>query len=197
MFGREPSSPASKATQLFQAESKTTLLELGAGQGRDTLCFARQGFHVTALDYSQSAIEAISAKARAADLTHRIRALRHDVRQPLPFDNQSFDGCYSHMLFCMVLTTPQLEYLSDEVRRVLKPDGLHVYTVRHTGDAHYGAGIHRGEDMYQVGGFIVHFFTPEKVRQLAGGYDLVSLDEFEEGGLPRKLFRVALRKKSG
>jgi len=77
----------------------------------------------------------------------------------------------------------------------LRPCGLNVYTVRHTGDAHYGAGIPRGEDLYEVGGFIVHFFSRQKVEELAKGYDLVGIDEFEEGPLPRKLFRVTLRKK--
>ena len=51
--------------------------------------------------------------------------------------------------------------------------------------------------MYEVGGFIVHFFSTEKVRQLAKGWEIVSIVEFEEGGLPRRLFRVALRKKAG
>lgn len=45
-----------------------------------------------------------------------------------------------------------------------------------------------------MGGFIVHFFRREKVELLAEGYEIVSIDEFEEGSLPRKLFRVTLRK---
>jgi hypothetical protein len=98
------------------------------------------------------------------------------------------------MLFCMALTTPELERLSADVRCVLTPGGLHVYTVRTTADPHYGTGIYRGEDMYEVGGFIVHFFSKAKVAQLATGYEIVSIDECEEGGLPRKLFRVTLRK---
>lgn len=116
---------------------------------------------------------------------------------PLPFDDASFDACYSHMLYCMALGTPELERLSLEVCRVLKPGGLNVYTVRHTGDPQYGTGIARGEDMYEIsGGFIVHFFSRGKVEHLARGFEILSIDEFEEGTLPRKLFRVTLRKKS-
>lgn len=105
-------------------------------------------------------------------MTNLIRAVRHDAREPLPFEDNSFDCCYSHMLFCMALTTAELEPLSAEIRRVLRPGGVNVYTVRHTGDAHGRTGIHRGEEMYEV----------------------VSIDEFEEGGLPRKLYRVTLRR---
>jgi hypothetical protein len=32
------------------------------------------------------------------------------------------------------------------------------------------------------------------VELLAGGYEIVAIDEFEEGELPRRLFRVTLRK---
>lgn len=88
----------------------------------------------------------------------------------------------------------ELEALFQEVRRVLKSNGINIYTVRHTGDAHYGNGIHRGEDMYEVGGFIVHFFSKEKIEHFAKGYEIVSMDGFEEGELPRKLFLVVLRK---
>ncbi len=194
MFGRDPSEPAKMAVELFQKEGKRQLLELGCGQGRDTLFFARKGFHVTAADYSQAGIMAIGEKARTAGMTKFITPLRLDVRQRFPFAGESFEACYSHMLYCMALTTPELERLSREVWRVLKPGGINIFTVRHTGDPHCGTGIHRGEDMWEVGGFIVHFFSREKVLRLAESYQIVTLEEIEEGGLPRKLFWVALRK---
>ena len=194
MFGGDPSGPAAWATDRFKQEGKLRLLELGCGQGRDTLFFGRSGFHVTAADYSQSALDAVTEKARSTGIAHLIETQRQDVRDPFPFPDESFDACYSHMLYCMALTTAELERLSQEVRRGLVPGGLNVYTVRHTGDAHRGTGIHRGEEMWEVGGFIVHFFDREKVVHLASGFEIVGIDEFEEGGLPRKLFRVTLRK---
>lgn len=194
MFGEAPSTPAIKAAGVLAQAGCANLLELGPGQGRDTLFFACGGLRVTALDYSQTGLDAIVAKAEGAHAASRVTPICHDVRQSLPFPGESFDACYSHMLFCMALTTPELERLSAEVRRVLRPGGINVYTVRHAQDAHYGTGIHRGEDLYEVGGFIVHFFSREKVVQLAEGWELLAVDEFEEGGLPRRLFRVTLRK---
>lgn len=194
MFGRDPSEPAVRAAERFKQEGKVRLLELGCGQGRDTLFFGSSGFHVTAADYSQAALDAVAAKARSAGLAHLIGTQRLDVRGPFPFPDGSFDGCYSHMLYCMALTTPELERLSREIWRVLRPGGLNIYTARQTGDAHRGTGIHRSEEMWEVGGFIVHFFDRDKVAHLASGFEIVGIDEFEEGGLPRKLFRVTLRK---
>lgn len=194
MFGSEPSDPARIAAEWLKRESKTKLLELGSGQGRDTLFFARNGFQVHALDYTATAVEAINDKDRKLGQSESVTAIQHDIRQPLPFTDNSFDACYSHMLYCMALTTSELEFLSREVWRVLRPGGLHIYTVRHTGDPDYGKGVPRGEDMYEAGGFIVHYFSREKVMRLASGYELLAIDEFEEGKLPRKLFRVTLRR---
>jgi SAM-dependent methyltransferase len=196
MFGTAPSEPARKASALFKKERAVRIFELGGGQGRDTLFFAGEGFHVCTLDYSKESIATITQKAKELGLSQSIKAQQHDIRQPLPFADGSFDGCFSHMLYCMALTTAELELLSQEIRRVLKPGGLNIYTVRHTGDAHYRTGIHRGEDLWEVGGFIVHFFSREKVAHLAKGYEMVQMDEFEEGDLPRRLFFVAQRKSS-
>lgn len=194
MFGKEPSKPAQKAAALSKKEGRAKILELGSGQGRDTFFFAKNNFQVTALDYTKEGIEAIIEKASTMGLSKSVKAISHDVRAPLPFAGESFDACYSHMLYCMALTTSELEFLSGEVKRVLKPGGLNIYTVRHTRDSHYGKGIHRGEDMYEVDGFIVDFFSREKVEYLAKGYNIIRIDEFKEGELPRKLFLVTLRK---
>lgn len=194
MFGEEPSEPGKKAADLFRARGNRTILELGAGQGRDTLFFARSGFLVQALDYSEAGVAAIREKSKALGLSGLITPLRHDVRQRLPFADGSIDACYSHMLFCMALTTAELEFLANEVRRVLKPGGICMYTVRHTEDPHYGKGIERGEDMYEVGGFVVHFFSRKQVLRMGNGFEILEIDTFEEGQLPRKLFRVTMKK---
>ena len=193
-FGDEPSDPARRAAELFSRETKKVILELGGGQGRDTLFFARGGFQTTVLDYSQKGLEDIDKKASALGNSGLIRTVLHDIRKPLPFDDETFDACFSHMLYCMALTTAELEFLSREIRRVLRPGGLNVYTARHKGDAHFGKGIHRGEDIYEMGGFIVHFFDREKVKHLSAGYEILSVEELEEGGLPRKLFMVTMKK---
>ena len=195
MFGSDASQAAQKVAELFKKSGVKKILELGGGQGRDTLFFARSGFEVTVLDYCQSGVLAISDKAQKNGLSDLIHPMCHDVRERFPFAAETFDACYSHMLYCMALSTSELEFLSAQVHRVLKPGGLNVYTVRHKGDAHYGQGIHRGEDMYEMGGYIVHFFDEEKVKRLATGYEIVTIERFEEGRLPRKLFMVTLKKK--
>jgi SAM-dependent methyltransferase len=194
MFGHNPSEPAPYAADLFERNGVQRVLELGGGQGRDSLFFAARGFTVHVLDYAEAGVEAIQARARAAGLADHLTVARHDVRERLPFEDASFDACYSHMLFCMALTEAELRALSLEVLRVLRPGGFNVLTVRNTSDQDYGRGVHRGEDLYENQGFAVHFFDGAKVERVANGFEFVAIEEFEEGRLPRRLFRVTLRK---
>lgn len=195
LYGLKPSYSAKKAAEIFKLEGLNKILELGGGQGRDTIFFAKNNLRVWTLEYTKKGADAIKKKAEQAGLSGAITVMRRDAREPLPFGNKSFDACYSHMLYCMALTTGELDSLAREVRRVLKPRGLSIYTVRNTDDKHYGKGIQRGEDMYEVDGFIVHFFSREKVKQLAKGYEVLDTEEFQEGPLPRNLYSVTLRKK--
>jgi SAM-dependent methyltransferase len=193
-YGVAPSGPAQDAADRFVAAGAADLLELGAGQGRDSLFFARCGFRVSALDFAASGVAAIAEKAAVEGLGARLRASVHDCREPLPFADASFDACFSHMLYCMALTTTQLEALSREVLRVLRPGGLQVYTARTTADPDYGAGAAHGDDRYESGGFIVHFFSRALVERLSAGFEVLEVREFEEGDLPRRLFAVVQRK---
>ena len=194
MFGLDPSIPAKKSLKLFQNQNISKIIELGAGLGRDTIYFAKNSIHVVALDYSQSGIEAINQKAKKNSLSNSITTNFFDVRKKLPFEDNSVEACYSHMLYCMALTTSELENLNNEIYRVLKPNGINIYTARHTKDGDYKNGIHRGEDLYEKDGFIVHFFSEKKVKSLLKGFKNISIDLFEEGSFPRKLFFVYNKK---
>ena len=87
-----------------------------------------------------------------------------------------------------------LERLVGEIRRVLRPDGLLVYTVRTTQDAHFGLGVGHGDDMFETGGFIVHFFDRALVDRLASGFGVLEVADYEEGKLPRRMFGVTMRR---
>ncbi|MGP3969043.1 class I SAM-dependent methyltransferase [Streptomyces sp. 6N223] len=190
MYGGEPSAPARHAAGAFRAAGARQVLELGAGHGRDTLHLARSGCTVTATDFSAVGLEQLRRDAGAEGLSDHVRTVVHDVRRPLPLPDGSVDGAYAHMLLCMALSTKEIHGLVAEVRRVLRPGGVFVYTVRHTGDAHYGTGTAHGDDVYEHGGFAVHFFPRALVDELAEGWELREVRPFEEGELPRRLWRV-------
>ena len=193
-FGEEPSDCARLSLAHFQKEGVQTLLELGCGQGRDTMLFAQNGLDVTALDYSPTAVSAVLEKAKSRGLTPRIHAQTHDVKKLLPFPDNTFDACFAHMLLCMELSSFEMVDILRETHRILKPNGLVTYSVRSNFDKHFRTGTHLSEDMYEIGGFVIHFFTKEKIHQLAKGYEILEIIRQEEGSLPRDLFVVTLRK---
>ena len=194
MFGLEPSVAAAKSIKLFKEKNINNIVELGAGLGRDTIFFAKNSIHVTALDYSLTGIKIINQKAQKQKLSNNISTKIFDIRKKLPFGDNSIDACFSHMLYCMALTYTELENLNNEICRILKPNGINIYTVRHTNDGDYKKGIHRGEDLYENDGFIVHFFSKDKVNSLLKGFENLRIENFEEGSFPRKLFLVQNRK---
>jgi len=194
MFGLEPSLSAKKALKLFKKKNLKNVLELGAGLGRDSIYFAINSIKLKALDYSSSAIEIINQKIDRNDLSKLISTKLFDVRKKLPFKDNSFEACYSHMLYCMAMTSKELKYLNDEIYRILKPNGINIYTVRHVEDGDFKKGIHRGENLYENDGFIVHFFSKETVNYLLKGFENLLIDKFEEGNFPRKLYFIVNKK---
>ena len=195
MFGLEPSISAKKALNFFKEKKINNIIELGAGLGRDSIFFAKNNLKIQALDYSSSGIKIINHKIKKDNLSNYISTKLFDVREKLPFKDNSIDACYSHMLYCMALTIDDLQKLNNEIHRILKPNGLNIYTVRHTNDGDYKNGKYIGEDLYENDGFIVHYFSEEKVNSLLNGFKNIALEKFEEGTFPRKLFFVVNEKK--
>ena len=193
MFGLEASEPAKKSLKIFQENSSKLIVELGAGLGRDSIFFAKNKISVNSLDYSKTGINIINKKILNNNLQN-ITAKVFDIRKKLPFQDNSIDACFSHMLYCMALTSAELSYLNNEIKRILKPNGFNIYTVRNEYDGDYKNGIPRGEDMFEIDGFIVHFFTKEKVYSLMDGFKNILLENFEEGSFPRKLYFVVNKK---
>ena len=190
MYGEQPSSAARHAVGVFRQIEARDVLELGAGHGRDALHFAREGFTVQAVDFSATGLDQLRTAARAQGVAEQVTTVVHDIREPLPLPDASVDAVFAHMMLCMALSTEEIHSAVTEVRRVLRPGGAFVYTVRHTGDAHYGAGTAHGDDIFEHGGFAVHFFSRDLVAALADGWNLEEVHSFEEGDLPRRLWRI-------
>ena len=194
MFGLEPSYSAKIALEFFKKNNIRNIIELGAGLGRDCIFFADNLINTIAIDNSFSGIKIINEKIKKLNLSKYISTQVFDIRKKLPFEDNSIDACYSHMLYCMALTDSDLENLNKEIWRVLKPNGLNIYTVRNTSDGDYKNGVHRGENLYENDGFIIHFFSKDKVNQLLNGFKNLKVENFEEGSFPRKLFIVINKK---
>jgi len=98
------------------------MIVLGAGRGHDAREFARHGFDVTAVDFSEYVVEQMR---KLADPAAPIQILQHDIFT-LPADlNQSFDYLLEYTCFCAIDPKRRTEY-ADLVTHLLKPDGIYI-----------------------------------------------------------------------
>ena len=76
------------------------VFEIGCGTGLEALWLARQGLEVMATDISGEMLAQLSEKSRAEGLSERVRTRRLAAREVgslgSDFDQESFDGGYSH-----------------------------------------------------------------------------------------------------
>ena len=116
LFGVEPS--AFVAAEAGRLERGSTVLELGAGEGRTLAWLARTRDAVcTALDFSETALEAARRRARADDLP--IETVRADVRRWVP--GRQWDAVVVTFLQLLPAERPAL-YRT--IRSALRPGGL-------------------------------------------------------------------------
>ncbi len=194
LHGTDPSEPARWTAGRFAAAGIDDVLELGAGHGRDALFLARQGFSVHATDFSEAALDQLRLDAQHSGLDALVTATLHDVRDPLPPADATVGAVYAHLLPSMALSTGELLALVGEVRRVLRPGGLFVYTAFHVGDAERAAGTDRGDGLVDFDGLTVRFLDRDLVERMAAGWGLDDVAEHAEPSSRRPLWRVSQSK---
>ncbi|MFC9947356.1 class I SAM-dependent methyltransferase [Streptomyces pratensis] len=76
--------PNARLTELVSGLQPGTALDLGCGDGGDSLWLARKGWRVTAVDVSTVAVERLAVLAATHGLDERITAERHDLCESFP-----------------------------------------------------------------------------------------------------------------
>jgi len=189
-FGEKPSAFALMCYKLLQRSTAKKILELGCGHGRDCIFLASKGFEVKTFDYSKVAIDILTKHAKQNHL--QISARVHDARKGLPYSHGEFDAVYSHMFFSMHFTVKELKFLFGEVRRILKDNGFHYLSVRSRKDRFYGKGNKVANNVYDVKGFVIRFFTKKELKGLMRGFRIMKIVEHEEE--PASLYLVFSKK---
>jgi malonyl-CoA O-methyltransferase len=101
-----------------------SVLDLGCGTGRHALWLAGEGALVTGLDFSEGMLEAARSKPGA----DAVRFVVHDLHEPLPFADGSFDALVSGLVIEHVR---ELDRFFAEAHRVLRPGGRAVVSGMH------------------------------------------------------------------
>jgi SAM-dependent methyltransferase len=161
-----------------------SVLDLGCGSGRHVVHMTYEGFHVTGLDSAPTGLkltrEWLQREHLEADL------LLADMRQPLPFKDESFEAVVStqvihHALLATVLATAQ------EIQRVICRRGIILISV----PAHREIAM-EGEASIEIEphtfvpvsgsekGLPHHLFTPDEFRAIFPQFQVVDLQIIDD-----------------
>lgn len=124
-------------------EKGRQIIDLGCGNGRDSLFFARNGMKTTAVDLSSAAIEVVSKNGE--ELT--IFPVCDDFVKSKILFSVEYDYCYSRWTMHSIDEKQQTELL-DNVYNALRPGGLFFIEARTTKDEICGLGEKVGHNAY-------------------------------------------------
>lgn len=160
------------AGRIHDALEKSTILELGGGEGRDTIQLVNMGCDVVVTDLRHEALLTCAANIPAA------MPVQINLSTPLPFPDMSFS---------VILASLSLHYfpwettvnIVGEIRRCISDGGLFITRLNSTRDFHHGAGSsNRIEDnFFQVRSRTKRFFDQESIAQLFRDWRVISMEE--------------------
>jgi SAM-dependent methyltransferase len=168
------------------------VLDLGCGEGRHTLLFARAGFATVGLDYLGAPLRTVAARARRDRLNGRVSLVVGDALVP-PLKPGTFDVLVDYGCFHHVRKSDWPIYL-DRVLNLVKPGGYFHLTVFSTKFKHY-PGERRRRNWHVHRNHYDRFFAKRDLPAIfAGRCELLAIEE-EHKGLDG-FFHVLMRKRS-
>lgn len=120
----------------FSEINKNSALDLGSGNGRNSIYLIQQGFkNVTGIEFSKIAFDQAVAKAQEENVSDKIQFINRSIGQKQDFPDQSFDLIID-MMVMHSLNKTERQILFEEIKRLLKPGGHFVfYTIASESEA--------------------------------------------------------------
>ena len=123
-WGKQPSSTARIFLQKFPPHEGQTLLELGCGEGRDSIFFARNGYQVRAFDFSSEGVRKSMAWAEKLNLS-------------IDFFQADINAYWLERRYDVVFASGALHYIPQNLRKEIisnykgftNPGGIHAFMV--------------------------------------------------------------------
>lgn len=173
MWKFEPSDSAFMALQLFQSEKINKILIPGFGYGRNGKLFADNGFDVTGIEISQSAIDL----ARKAGISCNIH---HGSVTSMPFDKQKFDGIFCYALIHLLSKRERMIFLQSCYNQ-LKAGGIMIFVVASKKTDMYGKGKYLSRDRFEISkGLKAYFYDSESVAREFSDFGMIECRDIDE-----------------
>lgn len=180
-FFPEPFPRFNEVVQIFKDRGCSGILDLGCGSGRHLVHLAKEGFKTIGLDFSPTGLHLTRAwmveEALEADL------VLADMREPLPFRDDSFKG----VLSTQVIHHARIVGVRSAIReiwRVLVPGGVAFVTVSGRKDEVKSEEIEPDTFVPLTGpekGLPHHIFSEEALKEEFRGFHLMDVSVRAEG----------------
>lgn len=150
------------------------VIEIGAGPGRDSKFLVTRGFRVHAVEFAPTAVERLLATRQSLGEPFRSRLYVTDAEATEFLGMRppgSADAVYAHLVYA-TFREEEMTQLIEAVATVLRPGGLHLFSVRDASDPLAGQGNEVAENTYLGGPHEVayRYFTEELCDRLRGGW---------------------------
>jgi SAM-dependent methyltransferase len=194
MWKFEPSDSAITTLKLFKSERINNILIPGFGYGRNARLFVDDGFRVTGIEISASAI----VLARDNGLSCMIH---HGSVTSMPFDRQKFDGVFCYATLHLLNKPERRKFLCACYDQLIK-NGLMIFVVATTDNNLYGSGKYISRNRFEIAkGLKVYFYDSESVIKEFSDFGIIECNDigepvkFMDGQESVKLKYVVCRKR--
>ena len=141
MWGWTPADSAIETIVLFKKNGLTKILIPGFGYGRNAKAFVDNGFKVSGIEISETAIDIAKEHFGESIKIH------HGPTSSMPFDQDLYDGIFSYSLIHLLNHKERTKLIKDCYNQ-LRPGGYMVFISISKNDLRYGEGEEIGKDTF-------------------------------------------------
>jgi SAM-dependent methyltransferase len=177
---------------IASTSQQNPVLELGCGDGHDTVQLSEAGLKVIGIELSASELDVARKRASAALF------FQQDLRAPFPPEAEHASVIVASL--CLhYFPWIETQQIVQRLHAALPPDGLLLCRLNSTNDHFFGATGHREiePDYFDVNGNAKRFFSEASARQLfEKHWHLLSIREYAsfKYSHPKWLWELILRK---
>jgi len=174
MWGFEPSESAILVKDFFIKKAIKEILIPGIGYGRNARLFVENGFDVTGIEISKTAIELAYTKNDLQII------IFHGSVVDMPFENKIYDGIFSYALIHLLNIHQRKKFIHDCFNQ-LKPGGYMFFSTISKNDKMYGNGKKISKDRFETtNGVNVFYFDEMSIKKEFSDFGLIDYIELEE-----------------
>ena len=164
VFGSGPTKLAKMANDLIHDKSIKNILEIGCGQGRDSIFFAEQGYSIETFDISENAIKFVNKTKKSSNLKN-LNAIVHDVMEPFSYPNNFFHFVYSNLAL-QFFDIDSLKKIFNNIYRVMIKESTILFSTKKKGDKYYNFGTKISTDAYEYKGITRYFYDKSVLEHM-------------------------------